>query len=66
MRNSLGSIKRIGSYIKPYKIGFIVALLLTVICMFANALQPFIMGLILTEVGHNVADIANGVAGADD
>lgn len=64
MRNSLGSIKRIGSYIKPYKIGFIVALLLTVICMFANALQPFIMGLILTEVGHNVADIANGVAGA--
>lgn len=64
MRESIQSIKRLSAYVKPYKIGFISAILLTIICMMANALQPFIMGLIITEVGNNIKDIANHVPAA--
>ncbi|WP_413536747.1 ABC transporter ATP-binding protein [Carnobacterium divergens] len=64
MRDSIQSIKRLSAYVKPYKIGFISAILLTIICMMANALQPFIMGLIITEVGNNMKDIANHVPAA--
>ncbi|MEG0693102.1 MAG: ABC transporter ATP-binding protein, partial [Oscillospiraceae bacterium] len=64
MTGSLGAIRRLWNFIKPYKIGFILAIALTIICMLMNALQPFIIGLALTEVGNNVADILKGVPGA--
>ncbi|MCA9765345.1 MAG: ABC transporter ATP-binding protein [Carnobacterium sp.] len=64
MRESLVAIRRLWNFIKPYKRGFTSAIVLTMICMLMNALQPFIIGLALTEVGNNVADILKGVAGA--
>lgn len=64
MRGSLGAVRRLWNFIKPYKIGFISAIALTMVCMLMSALQPFIIGLALTEVGNNVADILKGVAGA--
>ncbi|MER2132172.1 MAG: ABC transporter ATP-binding protein, partial [Carnobacterium inhibens] len=58
------SIRRIWQYIKPYKVGFFSAIALTIVCMIVNALQPFIIGLAMTELGKNVADMLNGTPGA--
>lgn len=64
MRGSLVAIRRIWSYVKPYKKGFFLAISLTIVCMLMNALQPYIIGLALTELGMNVADMLKGVPGA--
>lgn len=64
MKNSTLAIRRLWSFIKPYKIGFISAIGLTMISMLMSALQPFIIGKALTEVGENVAEILRGVPGA--
>lgn len=64
MRGSVVAIRRLWNYIKPYKVGFFAAICLTMLCMLMNALQPFIIGLALTEVGNNVADMLKGVPGA--
>lgn len=58
------SLRRIWQYIKPYKIGFSSAIALTIICMIVNALQPFVIGLAMTELGKNVSDMLNDVPNA--
>lgn len=61
-RNQL--IKRIWTYLRPYKGHFIGAMIATLVMMLAAALEPFIYGLAITKLTQNVIDMANGVAGA--
>ncbi|MGB7367060.1 ABC transporter ATP-binding protein [Carnobacterium jeotgali] len=64
MSHMKDSIRRIWQYIKPYKLGFFSAIGLTIVCMIVNAIQPFIIGLAMTELGKNVADMLKGTPGA--
>lgn len=64
MKQGFAGLKRLFVYIKPYRVNFYTAIILAVTSVIANALTPFIWGLIITEVGKNVLDMANGVAGA--
>ncbi|MBG9984904.1 ABC transporter ATP-binding protein [Aerococcaceae bacterium DSM 111022] len=48
----------------PYKVRFILAMLATVVAMVANAIEPFIFGLAITELSNNVVEIIQGVPGA--
>ena len=64
MSHMKGSLRRIWQYIKPYKIGFLSAISLTIVCMIVNALQPYIIGLAMTELGKNVSDMLNNVPNA--
>ncbi|WP_035053457.1 ABC transporter ATP-binding protein [Carnobacterium pleistocenium] len=64
MSHMKDSLRRIWQYIKPYKISFLSAIALTVVCMIVNALQPYIIGLAVTELGKNVADMLNNVPNA--
>lgn len=64
MSHSLKSVRRIWHYVRPYRLGFFSAIVLAVLSMFMNAVQPFIIGLGLTEIGSNVVDMANHVPGA--
>ena len=64
MSHMKGSLRRIWQYIKPYKLGFLSAIALTVVCMIVNALQPYVIGLAMTELGKNVSDMLNNVPNA--
>ena len=64
MKKIISNLKRLGKYITPYKGYFILSLLLTVIAVAANSLIPFIIGLAVTEMASNVADMLKGIEGA--
>lgn len=53
---SFASLKRLGHYIKPYKIGFILVLFFTVATVGFNAAMPYVTGLPMTEIARNVAN----------
>lgn len=61
MKNSIKSLKRLYSYIKPFKWFFITALIMTLLGVIANALGPVVIGLAITELGKNVSDMLKGV-----
>ncbi len=64
MKEFFSSLKRLGKYLKPYKSNFIFSLVLVVIAVVGNSLIPFIVGLGITEMTSNVADMLRGLEGA--
>ncbi|MEB8400932.1 ABC transporter ATP-binding protein/permease [Enterococcus casseliflavus] len=52
---AISSLKRLGAYIKPYKVQFILVLLLTVATVGFNAAMPYVSGLPTTEISRNIA-----------
>ena len=58
------SFKRLWSYLKVYKLSVILAIFLKVVSIVMSVLEPFVLGLAITELTRNVLDIAKGVEGA--
>lgn len=58
------AFSRIGEFIRPYKKQVALAIILQIISVIASTLEPFIFGLVTTELTHNVVDMMNGVPGA--
>ncbi len=52
------------AYIKPYKHRFYFAILLTVAMAFLNVMEPYVLGLAITELGKNVVSIFKNEPGA--
>jgi ATP-binding cassette subfamily B multidrug efflux pump len=52
---AFSSLKRLGRYIKPYKVSFILVLLFTVATVGFNAALPYVTGLPMTEISRNIA-----------
>lgn len=52
---AISSLKRLGAYIKPYKVQFILVLLFTVATVGFNAAMPYVSGLPTTEISRNIA-----------
>ena len=52
---AFSSLKRLGRYIKPYKVSFILVLLFTVATVGFNAALPYVSGLPTTEISRNIA-----------
>lgn len=61
----LKQIARLWVYLKNYKGQFFLSIFGTVVSSIANALEPFIIGLAITEITKNFADILRGVEGAE-
>ncbi|HFH9837759.1 TPA: ABC transporter ATP-binding protein [Streptococcus suis] len=55
---------RIWLYLKNYQVSIYLAVLMKVVSAVMNALEPFILGLIITELTANLLDMAKGVEGA--
>ncbi len=55
---------RVWDYLRRYKSSVFLAVFLKTISAVMNALEPFVLGLIITELTKNLLDIANGVEGA--
>ncbi|MER1955387.1 MAG: ABC transporter ATP-binding protein, partial [Desemzia incerta] len=60
----LKQIARLWVYLKNYKGQFFLSIFGTVVSSIANALEPFIIGLAITEITKNFADMLRGVEGA--
>ncbi|AGU81394.1 ABC transporter ATP-binding protein/permease [Streptococcus anginosus] len=58
------SFMRLWSYLKVYKLSVILAIFLKVVSIVMSVLEPFVLGLAITELTRNVLDIAKGVEGA--
>lgn len=54
MKKSIESLKRLYTYISPYKSGFFFALFMTIIAIVMNALTPYVSGLPTTKIVENL------------
>ncbi|GAA4063799.1 ABC transporter ATP-binding protein [Amphibacillus indicireducens] len=63
-QSMVGSFKRIWPYLRNYKGRTFTALFLVFTQVITNVLEPFIFGLIITEISSNVLDMIKGVPSA--
>lgn len=57
-------LRRVWPYVKKYRGQFIAGVLMIILVAITAALEPFILGLAITEIGLNVVDMVNEVPGA--
>ncbi|UJF16690.1 ABC transporter ATP-binding protein/permease [Jeotgalibaca sp. MA1X17-3] len=55
---------RLWKYLNVYKIQFFSALFLTIVMSIVSVLEPYVLGLAITELGNNVADMLKNIPGA--
>lgn len=55
---------RLWNYLKHYKGSLFLAIFLKIVSAVMNVLEPFVLGLVITELTKNLLDMANGVPGA--
>lgn len=58
------SLARLWSYLKAYRFSVFFAVFLKVLSVVMSILEPFVLGLAITELTKNILDMANGLAGA--
>ncbi|MGT2846203.1 ABC transporter ATP-binding protein [Streptococcus massiliensis] len=58
------SFGRMWTYLKVYKTAVYMAIVLKIVSVIASVLEPFVLGLAITELTKNLLDMANGIAGA--
>ncbi|WP_164828457.1 ABC transporter ATP-binding protein, partial [Streptococcus sp. DD11] len=58
------SFVRLWGYLKVYQASLFLAVFLKIVSVVMNVLEPFVLGLAITELTKNLLDMANGVAGA--
>lgn len=58
------SLARLWSYLKAYRFSVFFAVFLKVLSVIMSVLEPFVLGLAITELTKNILDMANGLAGA--
>lgn len=64
MKRFKNIINKISPFIKPYKWGFLGAILFIITAAVFNALQPIVEGLIITQLTKDSFDMIKGIAGA--
>lgn len=57
-------LRRMWPYVKKYKGQFFAGISMIILVVVTAGLEPFILGLAITEIGANIVDIAQGVPGA--
>ncbi|MEN2291929.1 ABC transporter ATP-binding protein, partial [Enterococcus faecalis] len=55
MKHAFSSMKRIGRYIKPYRVKFYLVILFTILTVAFTAALPYLPGLPTTEISRNFA-----------
>lgn len=58
------SVKKITPFVKPYKFGFLTAILLIVIASVFSAIAPRTEGLVITQLTNDSFDLIKGINGA--
>ena len=63
MKNQ-SSLARLWSYLKAYRFYVFFAVFLKIISVIMSVIEPFVLGLAITELTSNLLDMANGVVGS--
>lgn len=63
MKNT-SSFARLWSYLKVYKFAVAFAIFLKILSVVMSVVEPFVLGLAITELTNNLLDMVKGVAGA--
>lgn len=63
MKNT-SSFARLWSHLKVYKFAVAFAIFLKILSVVMSVVEPFVLGLAITELTNNLLDMAKGVAGA--
>jgi len=58
------SLARLWSYLKAYRFSVFFAVFLKIVSVIMSVIEPFVLGLAITELTSNLLAMANGVAGA--
>ena len=58
------SLARLWSYLKAYRFSVFFAVFLKILSVVMSVLEPFVLGLAITELTKNLLDMANGLSGA--
>ena len=58
------SLARLWSYLKAYRFSVFFAVFLKVLSVVMSVLEPFVLGLAITELTKNLLDMAKGLSGA--
>ena len=58
------SLVRLWSYLKAYRFSIFLAVFLKILSAVMSVIEPFVLGLAITELTSNLLDMAKGVAGA--
>ena len=58
------SLARLWSYLKAYRFSVFFAVFLKILSVVMSVLEPFVLGLAITELTKNILDMANGLSGA--
>ena len=64
MKEKRSSFVRLWGYLKTYRYAVIFATLLKILSVVMSVVEPYILGLAITELTANLTDMAKGVAGA--
>jgi len=64
MKEKRSSFVRLWGYLKAYRFAVIFATLLKILSVVMSVIEPYILGLAITELTANLIDMARGVAGA--
>ena len=65
MKEKRSSFVRLWGYLKAYRFAVIFATLLKILSVVMSVIEPYILGLAITELTANLTDMARGVAGAE-
>ena len=57
------SLARLWSYLKAYRFSIFLAVFLKILSAVMSVIEPFVLGLAITELTSNLLDMAKGVAG---
>lgn len=64
MKEKRSSFVRLWSYLRAYRFAVIFATLLKILSVVMSVIEPYILGLAITELTANLTDMARGIAGA--
>ena len=65
MKEKCSSFVRLWGYLRAYRFAVIFATLLKILSVVMSVIEPYILGLAITELTANLTDMARGVAGAE-
>lgn len=65
MKEKRSSFVRLWGYLRSYRFAVIFATLLKILSVIMSVIEPYILGLAITELTANLTDMARGVAGAE-
>ena len=65
MKEQRSSFVRLWGYIRAYRFAVIFAILLKILSVVMSVIEPYILGLAITELTANLTDMTRGVAGSE-